>query len=97
MAARKTSAPASGRTYEPDQIYDVQLLRVAEWNGVVLSPGKENLLKGKVCQAIDADIADWQTAYYAENLTRLMQVKKQYDPENVFHGPQSIPLPAVPP
>lgn len=58
MAARKPSAPASGRTYEPEQVYDVQLLRVTEWNGIALSPGKENLLKGKVCQAIDVDIAD---------------------------------------
>lgn len=36
-------------------------------------------------------ITDWQTAYYAENLERLIDVKTAVDPGDLFHNPQSIP------
>lgn len=36
---------------------------------------------------------DWLRQYYGENLSRLQEVKQQYDPENFFNFPQSIPLP----
>jgi len=40
----------------------------------------------------DSMIIDWPTAYYGENLTNLMRVKQMYDPENLFHFEQSIPV-----
>lgn len=40
----------------------------------------------------DSMIVDWPTAYFGENLARLMEVKQMYDPENLFHFEQSIPL-----
>lgn len=40
----------------------------------------------------DAIITDWPTAYYGPNLNKLIQVKRKYDPQNVFHHSQSIPL-----
>jgi FAD/FMN-containing dehydrogenase len=43
---------------------------------------------------IDSDQPDWQAAYYGPNLPRLMQIKAKYDPDDVFNGPQSIPLPS---
>jgi len=46
---------------------------------------------GAYVNYIDADLADWQTAYYAENLEQLVQVKIEYDPENIFNAPQGIP------
>jgi FAD/FMN-containing dehydrogenase len=37
---------------------------------------------------------DWAEQYYAENFQRLVEVKAAYDPANLFHNPQSIPVSA---
>jgi FAD binding domain/Berberine and berberine like len=39
---------------------------------------------------IDPDLADWRTAYYGANLTRLTQIKAAHDPGNVFTFPQAL-------
>jgi FAD/FMN-containing dehydrogenase len=41
---------------------------------------------------IDREIVDYMEAYYGINKFRLVDVKKKYDPENIFHFAQSIPL-----
>jgi len=45
----------------------------------------------------DLDLPDYATAYWGDNLGRLVAVKQQYDPDNLFHHAQSVPvsLPAV--
>jgi FAD/FMN-containing dehydrogenase len=39
---------------------------------------------------VDAQIADWAQAYFGANYRRLQQVKAKYDPDNLFHHPQSV-------
>ncbi|CAG8792830.1 24263_t:CDS:2, partial [Cetraspora pellucida] len=41
---------------------------------------------------IDRRLDDWQCRYYGENFERLVDIKKKYDPSNVFNWKQSIPI-----
>lgn len=47
---------------------------------------------GSYVNTIDLTLDHWLWDYYRENLPRLMRVKKRYDPRDVFHHPQSIPV-----
>jgi FAD/FMN-containing dehydrogenase len=35
-------------------------------------------------------IENWEQLYFAENYERLVDVKTQYDPTNLFNNPQSV-------
>jgi hypothetical protein len=41
---------------------------------------------------IDPTLAQWQSAYYGSNLSRLVSIKNKYDPDDRFSFAQSIPL-----
>lgn len=47
--------------------------------------------KGVYVNSPDLSIKNSPEAYYGSNFERLTRVKAKYDPENVFHFPQSIP------
>jgi FAD/FMN-containing dehydrogenase len=40
----------------------------------------------------DPDLEHWASAYYGDNLDRLLQVKASYDPGNAFRSRQSLPV-----
>jgi FAD/FMN-containing dehydrogenase len=40
----------------------------------------------------EADLENWSSAYWGENLPRLQAIKRQIDPDDLFHHAQSIPL-----
>ena len=41
----------------------------------------------------DRTLSDYAAAYWGANLPRLSEVKKRYDPDDVFSFAQSAPLP----
>jgi len=52
------------------------------------------IARGSYQNYIDPTLPDWARAYYGSNLPRLMEVKRAYDPADLFHFAQSVPLPA---
>jgi FAD/FMN-containing dehydrogenase len=41
---------------------------------------------------MDYNIDDYMNAYYGSNQYKLIEIKKKYDPYNVFNFTQSIPV-----
>ena len=55
---------------------------------------RRTIAPGQYANYTDRTLVDYADAYWAENYPRLQQVKAAYDPEDVFHYPHSVRLPA---
>lgn len=49
--------------------------------------------QGSYANYSDLDLKEWGKAYYGDHWGKLIFIKEKYDPKNIFHHPQSIPLP----
>jgi FAD/FMN-containing dehydrogenase len=76
-----------GRPAAPDPLTPVCLDWIAEF-AEALAP----YVNGAYTNVPNADMADWETAYWGEGVDRLRAIKAKYDPNNVFSFEQSIPL-----
>lgn len=41
---------------------------------------------------IDYELDDFMNSYYGDNKDMLVDIKKKYDPNNIFNWKQSIPI-----
>jgi FAD binding domain/Berberine and berberine like len=65
------------------------------WLDAVAAHTRPHVTEQAYQNFIDRSLADWPTAYYGKNFDRLVQIKKQVDPNDFFHFHQSIPTSTV--
>ena len=61
------------------------------WIGATWRSMQPYVSSGAYSNYADPELVDWQQAYWGSNLARLTEIKRAYDPVNVFRFPQSIP------
>lgn len=76
-----------GRPATPDPLTEECLAWIAEF-AEALAP----YVDGAYTNVPNADMAEWESAYWGEGVERLRTIKAKYDPHNVFRFEQSIPL-----
>lgn len=72
---------------DPESDIDISLRWLDEFHAALAQYGS-----GAYQNFLDPREKDWAQAYYGDNFGRLVEVKRTYDPRNVFHNEQSIPL-----
>lgn len=98
--ATKTEPPGGSAFVHRDALYyaepgagwnePARTAPVAEWLSAF---GREMrpFVHGGYVNVPDPGFTDWGTLYYGDKFPRLRQVKRRYDPHDVFNYPQSIP------
>ena len=61
------------------------------WIGATWRSMHPYVSSGAYSNYADPELVGWQQAYWGSNLARLTEIKRAYDPLNVFRFPQSIP------
>jgi FAD/FMN-containing dehydrogenase len=78
-------------TKHADRMFDDSVLRVDEVWSHIYDKFLEGVYPNYVVESLSYE--DYSKAYWGDNLKKLRRLKQTYDPENVFHHPQSV-LPA---
>lgn len=55
-----TKTKTEAHTFDPEAHYEVGLSAVVEWRGKKISPGKHNVLRGDVCEALKDSIVSYE-------------------------------------
>jgi Berberine and berberine like len=63
-----------------------------DWCENIYAAMRPYVTDGAYVNIPDRSLKDWARAYYGANLRRLTEVKRAYDPDDVFHFAQSIPV-----
>lgn len=81
----------TGATINPTQVDAVDLWANQLYMALVPHAQKVNGVTPGYVNAPQVD-RQYLQRYYADNVAKLLEVKKRYDPDDVFHFPQSIPV-----
>jgi FAD/FMN-containing dehydrogenase len=77
--------------WEPEDAPDLIAANLA-WLQGYHAAMRPYLAGGAYQNFTDRSQSDWPRAYYGQNLERLVEVKRAWDPDNLFRFAQSIPL-----
>jgi FAD binding domain/Berberine and berberine like len=86
-------APTATAFVHRDQLFCIQYYGVGGTAGWIDQAWKkmQPYVSGQAYQNyIDPTLKGWPQAYYAQNLQRLIDIRKQVDPEHYFNFPQAI-------
>ncbi len=67
------------------------IARQSDWMSATFDALRSYLLQASYVNFPNRRLDNWADLYYGENLSQLSQVKRRYDPDNLFRFAQSIP------
>ncbi|HEV8654766.1 MAG TPA: FAD-binding oxidoreductase [Candidatus Limnocylindria bacterium] len=62
----------------------------ATWLRQLYATARPLIGRGAYVNYADAELSDWEDAYYGANYARLRQIKARYDPDRLFDFPQAV-------
>ena len=100
-AISRVAADATAFAHRGGTLFSIQY--ATYWTDPAQTPSRLAMLRkfyaamrpyvsgGAYVNYCDADLIDWPTAYWGQNLARLKRIKTAFDPDNVFQHGQSVP------